>query len=185
VVVFGAGPVGLAAAIAAKYFKAEKVIVVDLSEKRLEVARQLGLITFKADSGDLKEFLMGQHGIVTNDPLLGEQPGTDLFIEATGAGQVFQRICETARKGARIVVVGVHFAPVELNMINLLMKELVITAATQYPVEFPLVIEMLLSGEVDVSPLISHRFPLSHFDEAFAQARRQDEAMKVLVDCQS
>jgi 2-desacetyl-2-hydroxyethyl bacteriochlorophyllide A dehydrogenase len=185
VVVFGAGPVGLAAAIAAKYFKAKNVIVVDRSEKRLEIARQLGLTTFKADSGDLKEFLMAQHGVVTNDPLLGEQPATDVFIEATGAGPVFQQICATARKGARIVVVGVHFAPVELNMINLLMKELVITAATQYPVEFPHVIEMLLSGEVDVRPLISHRFPLSQFDEAFAQAQRQDEAMKVLVDCQS
>lgn len=185
VVVFGAGPVGLAAAIAARYFKAEKVIVVDLSEKRLEIARQLGLTTFKADSGDVREFLLEQHGIVTNDPLLGEQPGTDVFVEATGAGPVFQQICATARKGARITVVGVHFAPVELNMINLLMKELTITAATQYPVEFPMVIEMLLSGEVDVRPLISHRFPLSRFDEAFAQAKRQDEAMKVLVDCQA
>jgi 2-desacetyl-2-hydroxyethyl bacteriochlorophyllide A dehydrogenase len=185
VVVFGAGPVGLAAAIAAKYFKAENVIVADLSEKRLEVARQLGLTTFKADSGNLKDFLMDQHGVVTNDPRLGEQPGTDVFIEVTGAGPVFQQICETARKGARIVVVGVHFAPVELNMINLLMRELVITAAMEYPVEFPYVIEMLLSGEVDVRPLISHRFPLSRFDEAFAQARRQNEAVKVLVDCQS
>jgi len=185
VVVFGAGPVGLAAAIAANYFKAEKVIVVDRSDKRLEVARQLGLTTFKADGASLREFLMGQHGIVTNDPRLGEQPATDVFIEATGVGPVFQQICDTARKGARIVVVGVHFAPVELNMINLLMKELVITAATEYPIEFPCVIEMLLSGEVDVRPLISHRFPLSRFDEALAQARRQNEAVKVLVDCQS
>lgn len=185
VVVFGAGPVGLAAAIAARYFKAEKVIVVDLSEKRLEIAQQLGLITFKADSGDLKTFLMEQHGIITNDPLLGEQPATDLFVEATGSGPVFQQICETAGKGARITVVGAHFAPVELNMINLLMKELVITAAIQYPIEFPQVIEMLQSGEVDVRPLISHHFPLSRFDEAFALAQRPDQAMKVMLDCQS
>ena len=51
VVVFGAGPVGLAAAIAAELLRAEKVIVVDLSEKRLAVAREMGLTTFKADSG--------------------------------------------------------------------------------------------------------------------------------------
>lgn len=185
VVVFGAGPVGLAAAIAASYFQAEKVIVVDLSEKRLAVAREMGLTTFKADSGDLTAFLMEQHGNVTNDPALGEQPGTDVFIEATGVGPVFQQICKIARKGARIVVVGVNFTPVELDMINLLMKELVITAAIEYPIEFPAVIEMLLSGTIDVRPLISHRFPLSRFDEAFAQARRQGEAVKVLVDCQA
>lgn len=81
-------------------------------------------------------------------------------------------------------MVGVHFAPVELNMINLLVKELVITAAIQYPVEFPAVMDMLASGAVDVRPLISHHFPLSRFDEAFVQARRQGEALKVLVDCQ-
>lgn len=185
VVVFGAGPVGLAAAIAADYFGAEKVIVVDLSEKRLEVARELGLITFKADEGNLKTFLREQHGTVINDPLLGKQAGSDVFIEATGVGAVFKQICETARKGARIVVVGVHFAPVELNMINLLMKELLITGATEYPVEFPAVIEMLTAGKVNVRPLISHHFPLSRFGEAFAQAQRQHEALKVLVDCQA
>ena len=185
VTVFGAGPVGLAAAIAARYFGASSVVVVDLSERRLAVAKELGLVPFKADSGDIKAFLMAEHGTVTNDPLLGEQPGTDVFVEATGVGAVFQRICSVARKAARIVVVGVHFTPVELDMINFLMKELALTAATEYPIEFPAVIEMLSSGKVDVRPLVSHTFPLSSFDEAFAQALRQNEAVKVLVDCQT
>ena len=159
-------------------------MVADLSKKRLEVASELGFISFKADEGDLKSFLQEQHGTVTNDPLLGEQPGTDVFIEATGVGPVFQNITRTCRKGGRIVVVGVHFAAVELDMINLLMRELQITAATQYPVEFPMVIEMLQSGKADVRPLITHNFPLSDFEQAFAQAQKQDEAIKVLVSCQ-
>jgi 2-desacetyl-2-hydroxyethyl bacteriochlorophyllide A dehydrogenase len=185
VAVFGAGPVGLAAAIAAEYLGAEKVVVVDLSDKRLSIAREMGFKTFKADAGVLGEFLAEQHGMVTNDPLLGPQPGTDVYIEATGVGPVFQQITGTARKGARITVVAVHFAPVELDMINLLMKELVITAAIRYPSEFPDVIEMLQSGRVDVSPMITHRFPLSRFDEAFGLAQRPDQALKVLVDCQA
>ena len=185
VVVFGAGPVGLAAAVAAKYFGAEKVIVVDLSESRLAVAEKLGMITFKPDTGKLKHFLREQHGIVTNDARLGKQPGTDVFIEATGVGSAFQEICGIARKGARIVVVALHFAPAQLDMISLLMKELQITGAIEYPVEFPAVIEMLSSGKVDVRPMISHSFPLSRFNEAFAQAQKQNEALKVLVDCQS
>ncbi len=185
VVVFGAGPVGLAAAVAAKYFGAEKVIVVDLSESRLAVAEKLGMITFKPDTGKLKHFLREQHGIVTNDHRLGKQPGTDVFIEATGVGSVFQDICGVARKGSRIVVVALHFAPTQLDMISLLMKELQITGAIEYPVEFPAVIEMLSSGKVDVRPMISHSFPLSRFNEAFAQAQKQNEALKVLVDCQS
>ena len=184
VVVFGAGPVGLAAAIAARYRGAEQVAVIDLSAARLAVAESLGLNTFQADSGELADYLRALHGTVRNNPMLGEQPGTDVFIEATGSGAVFQQICETARKGARITVVGVHFAAVELNMINFLMRELVITAAYEYPEEFPQVMEMLRSGTVDVRPLISHHFPLSQFDEALAQAQRQNEAVKVIVDCQ-
>lgn len=184
VVVFGAGPVGLAAAVGARYQGANDVIVVDLSEPRLAVARQLGLGTFRADAGELKDFLIERHGGAMPDTAPGTFPATDVFIEATGVGAVFQQACDLARKGARIVVVGVHFAPVELNMINLLVKELVITAAIQYPVEFPAVMDMLASGAVDVRPLISHHFPLSRFDDAFAQAKRQGEALKVLVDCQ-
>jgi 2-desacetyl-2-hydroxyethyl bacteriochlorophyllide A dehydrogenase len=185
VVIFGAGPVGLAAGVAAKYFGAESVVIADLSERRLAVARELGLQTFSAGSESLTAFLRRTHGTVTNDPLLGEQPATDVFIEATGVGAVFTELCESARKGARIVVVGVHFQPVELNMINLLMKELVITAATQYPVEFPDVLDMLQSGAVDVRPMISHHFPLSQFVSAFSQAQKPGEAVKVMVDCQA
>lgn len=185
VVILGAGAVGLAAAVSAKYFGAQKVTVVDMSQKRLSIAEELGMSVFKADSGDLKSFLLEHHGSVTNNPMLGEQPATDVFIEATGVGSVFQQICETARKGARVVVVAVHFAPVELNMINLLMRELVITASYEYPVEFPDVLDMLVSGKVNVRPMITHHFPLSEFDDAFSQAQRQDEALKVLVNCQA
>ncbi len=187
VVVFGAGPVGLAAAIGARHLGAETVCVVDRSDRRLAVARELGLEAVGAEDDPvaLSRQFKALHGTVTNDPRLGEQPATDVYIEATGAGPVFRQICTTARKGARIVVVGVHFAPVELDMLNLLMRELQITAAMEYPVEFPQVIDMLSSGEVDVSPLVSHHFPLSQFDEAFAQAQRQDETVKVLVDCQA
>ncbi|GAB3288259.1 zinc-dependent alcohol dehydrogenase [Parahaliea aestuarii] len=187
VVVMGAGPVGLAAAIGARHLGAASVCVVDRSEHRLGVARQLGLNSLAADGNPaaLAEGLKALHGTVQNDPRLGEQPATDVYIEATGAGPVFQQICATARKGGRIVVVGVHFAPVELDMVNLLMRELQITAAMEYPVEFPQVIDMLCNGSVDVRPLVSHHFPLSDFDTAFAQAQRPDEAVKVLVDCQA
>ena len=86
---------------------------------------------------------------------------------------------------ARIVVVGVHKAPVELDLVNLLIRELHISGSMAYPTEFPQVIAMLTSGQVDPSPLISHRFPLSEFPTALATAQDRGQAIKVLVDCQS
>lgn len=185
VVVFGAGPVGLATALAARYLGAREVVVSDLSDKRLTVAAELGLTPFRADGGDIEVFLKEQHGVVELDPLLGEQSDTDVYIEATGVGPVFEQILGLARKQARVVLIGVHFTPVELNMINLLLRELSIIASQAYTNDiFSRVIQMLESGSVDPRPMITHHFPLSEFDTAFQQASNSEEAIKVMVDCQ-
>lgn len=184
VVIMGAGPVGLASAIAARHLGAADVQLVDLSARRLQVAARLGFATIEAAGEDLGERLQNVHGIVTNDPMLGDQPGTDVFIEATGAGPVLQQLTRVARKGARIVVVGVHFAPVTFDMTNFLMRELRLTASMAYPNEFPEVMDMLANNAVDTSALVSHRFGLSEFEQAFATAQQPGEAVKVIIDCQ-
>ncbi len=185
VLVFGAGPVGVAAGIAALYKGAKDVVLTDLSEKRLELAAHMGMSTFLAGSGELRDFLKAQHGVDESDPRLGPLPATDVIIEATGAGPVFQQALDIARKGARISVVGVHFAPVEMNMINLLMKELQIVGSMAYVDEFEAVLEMLSSGSVDVTPMIAHQFPLSRFADGFAVAQDQQQSLKVMIDCQA
>lgn len=182
-VIMGAGPIGLGAGIVAKYYGVKDIVIVDLTEKRLAVAAELGLTPFKADEGDLAEFLIGHHG-ANEDMGMGVQPDTDVYLEATGAGPVFQQIVELGKRHSRAVVVGVHINPTEINMIKLLMSEMNITAAMSYPTEIPDVIDMLSSGKVDASPLITHQFSLSEFESAFAQAQKQNEAIKVLVNCQ-
>ena len=184
VAIFGAGPIGLCAAVVAKYYGARDIVVVDLSEKRLAVAEQLGMIPCKADEVELASFLKKVHGKVKH-LLLGKQVATDVFIEATGSGPVFQQIIELGKHASRAVVIGVHFQPVELNLLKVLTTEMRITAAYAYPTEFPEVVNMLDSGDVDVSPLISHRYPLSQVTEAFEVAQDANSAVKVMVDCQA
>ncbi len=74
--------------------------------------------------------------------------------------------------------------PVQLDLVNALIRELEIIASIAYPVEFPQVIEMLESGKVDVNALISHRFSLSDFQQALSTAQKANQAIKVLVNCQ-
>ena len=181
--IFGAGPIGLGAALVARYRGLQDIVVVDLSDYRLGVARELGMATCNAGDEDVAAFLKERHGSVHNK-LLGEQAATDVFVEATGAGPVFQQLVELGKQDARIVVLGVHFAPVELNLLRVLMTELRITASQAYPTEFPDVVDMLSSGGVDATPLITHRFPLAEFSQALATAQQQDQAIKVIVDCQ-
>ncbi|MCB1678606.1 MAG: zinc-binding dehydrogenase [Halioglobus sp.] len=112
-------------------------------------------------------------------------PASDLYFEATGVAAVFSRALDLAKTGARVVVVGVHRAPVELDLVNVLIRELSIIGSMAYPREFPQVITMLESGAVDATALVSHRFGLSQFAQGLAAARDAGRAIKVLVDCQS
>ena len=154
-----------------------------MSDYRLAAAERIGAIPFKADSANLAAFLMGQHG---KTELLGMPvPATDIYIEATGAQSVFEQVVNTAKTGARVVVLGLHKQPVQLDLANVLLRELNITGSMAYPDEFPEVIGMLASGKVDIDPVITHRFPLTQFSDALTQARNTSESIKVMIDCQA
>ena len=181
-VVFGAGPIGLCTALCLGYLGLEQIVVVDTSEFRLAAAKRIGAIPFKAGSGSLANFLTEQHGAAV---LMGKPvPATDLFFEATGVKPVFEEIVNTAKTAARVVILGLHKQPVELDLANLLLRELSINGSMAYPSEFPQVMAMLQSGQVDTSALVTHQFPLSEFDQALHQARNVNAAIKVMIDCQ-
>lgn len=182
VVVMGAGPIGLCAVVCLQYLGVDNIVVADLSDYRLAAARQLGATTFKADGADFAAFLQAQHGVA--DVMGMDVPATAVYIEATGAGPVFDQVVNTARTGARVVVLGLHKQAVQLDLANVLLRELNIVGSMAYPEEFPQVIAMLASGEADVESLISHRFPLSDFKSALAQARDANATLKVMVECQ-
>ncbi|MEP4146560.1 MAG: zinc-binding dehydrogenase [Halioglobus sp.] len=181
-VVFGAGPIGLCVVLCLNYLGLKEVVVVDQSKHRLAAAESMGAIPFQAGGRDLGSFLIEQHG---QSELMGMPvPCTDIYIEATGAKPVFEQIVSTAKTGARVVVLGLHKQPVQLDLANVLLRELNIVGSMAYPDEFPEVIAMLASSDTDLKPIISHRYPLSRFGEAINQAKNPDEAIKVLIDCQ-
>ena len=178
--VFGAGPIGLCTVIVLRYFGVENIVVADQSPHRLDIARQLGASsTCNVKQQNLNELLRQEQG----EELHYGMPvaGTDVYIEATGVGAVLEQAITLARPGARIVVVGVHKAPIQLNPLDLLIKELHLVGSMAYPDEFPAVIDMLTSGTVDVSALISHQFELKDFLQALAVARDPQRAAKVMI----
>ncbi len=180
VLVLGAGPIGLCAVVVLQYFGIDNIVVADQSPSRLQLAQQLGAKTIcNVLEQDLAEVLKQAHGEaeVMGMPL----PATDVYIEATGVGAVLEQAIELSCGGASVVILGVHKAPIQLDPLVLLIKELHLTGSLAYPTEFPAVIEMLISGKVDVTPLISHRFALEDFMEALDIARDPQRAAKVMV----
>ncbi len=180
--IFGAGPIGLGAIPALKARGAADIVAVDLSRARLGLARQLGAdAALHPEEGSVWEELRSRHGEV--DVFGFPSAATDLFIDASGSGALLQEMIANAGPGARLVVAGLHKAPVPVDFAVVLMKELSICGSMAYPDdEFSEVISMLEEGKTDVTPLISECFPLAEFSQAFSAARNPEHGAKIMVE---
>jgi threonine dehydrogenase-like Zn-dependent dehydrogenase len=116
VAVFGAGPIGLAAIAALRDRGVEDVVAVDLSPRRLELARALGARAgVDASQQDPWARLRELHG---ERPLMGaSMAATDAYVEASGAGGVIRGVLQHARAEARLVVVALHDREVPVHFL--------------------------------------------------------------------
>jgi threonine dehydrogenase-like Zn-dependent dehydrogenase len=179
VVVVGAGPIGLAAIASLRDRGVEDVVALDLSPRRRELARALGAReALDAGRPDAWEALYALHGSRSHYGL--RAAGSDVFIEASGAAPVIPAILEHAGRGARISVVAIHHQPRPVSFLNVLVKELTIVGAIEYPPDFGEMLRLL--ERRDLSAMITHRFPLARFPDALAAARDQRTAGKVLIE---
>jgi threonine dehydrogenase-like Zn-dependent dehydrogenase len=180
VAIFGAGPIGLMALATLRWRGFDDVAIVDLSKRRLEIARELGAtLTLNAGDGDVFGPLRELHGKAL---WLGVVPttGTDVYIEASGAPTVLSQIIPQAKEGARISLVALHRQPEPVDLLSVMAKELTLTGSMAYPDDYAEMVRML--SEVDLSPALTHRFPLSEFAAALDTARDPEVAGKVLIE---
>ena len=180
VAIFGAGPIGLMALAVLRWRGFDDVVVVDLSARRLAIARELGAaLALDAGKGDIWGPLRELHGV---EKWLGVVPtsGTHAYIEASGAPTVMGDLIREAREGARIAVVALHRKLQPIDFMPVMSKQLGILGSMGYPDDYTEMVRML--GEVDLSPAITHRFPLARFEEALDTARDASAAGKVIIE---
>lgn len=179
ITIFGAGPIGLMALATLRHRGIDDVAVVDLSEKRLEVARAIGAsATVNPASEDVWERLTELHG--TGTWLGMPMPGSDAYIEASGAASVLTDIIARAKENARVSIVALHREPIPTSFLMVMSKQLTLAGSICYPDDYTEMIEML--HQVDLTPIITHRFPLERFEEAFAVADDASAGAKVLIE---
>ncbi len=182
VVIFGAGPIGLGIIVCMRYRGVRNIVAVDYSRKRLAIAAELGAdAVLDLTDGEPWDDIRAAHG---QELALGFIPvvGSDVFIDASGAATVVRGVVDNAKFGARLVVVGVHKTETSLHFLQVMMKELTIRGSMAYPNEFQSVIDMLSSGDVDPSPIVTHRFDYDDFEAALETAKQSDKAGKVMVN---
>lgn len=165
VVVFGAGPIGLGAAIGYKSAGAGSVVVVDLLPARLDKALAVGAdAVINSAEEDVRERLEALHGPGA-DGIGAPRVGTDVYLDAAGAPEVIDTVLASAKRGATLGVVAVHKQPVPLDLTRALAAELNLVMAMGYPTEIFEVTGDIIARPDEYATIISHRFS---FDDALA-----------------
>ncbi len=176
-VVFGAGLVGLGAVAGCRLQGAERVVAVDLSEERLELARGQGAT----------ELLLGGPETVQQILDLTGGFGADYTFEATGLVTVMRQAVESARMGWGLATVcGVAGKGETLDVVpRYLITGRRIAGSSFGGVkgrdQVPQLVDRWLGGEIDVEPLISHRLSLAEVNRGFELMEAQDGIRSVIM----
>jgi threonine dehydrogenase-like Zn-dependent dehydrogenase len=178
VAVFGCGPIGLAAIATLVDRGHERVVAIDLSSTRRDLALGLGAqAALDPTTTDVWEELGRLHG--TKPFMFGPTPATSAFIEASGSASVITEVLDRGAAGSRLSVVALHYDPIPTNYLMMLMKQLTIRGSMEYPPRFADAVDLL--ARRDLSALITHRFRLDQFGDAIALLGGSKECGKVLV----
>lgn len=180
-IVFGAGIIGMSAAIMLKWFGCDKVMIVDISEYRLKNAHKYGLITCNPEKEDLKAKAIEEFG--SQQTFTGEACGADLYVDALGIPIAIENFTTLACREATLGVVGVHHKPVSIDLLPLCYGNWHITGGGTTPIEVCAIdiFKMMKSGECDISLLVSHRYKIDDITDAFIKANDPKKAQKVSI----
>jgi alcohol dehydrogenase len=173
VVVVGAGPIGLAAIITARLFSPAHIVAVDKAESRLQAAKALGAdVTLTPERVALGTIRALTGGL-----------GADVVMEAVGTPETFELCTTLVRPGGTVANIGVHGKPATLHLEDLWIRNLTITTGLVDTCTTPRLLKMLAAGQIDVSALVTHRFPLEEIEQAYDVFARpaQTGALKVLL----
>jgi S-(hydroxymethyl)glutathione dehydrogenase / alcohol dehydrogenase len=176
-VVFGAGMVGLGAVAGARLQGAERIICVDLSEQRLQLARGQGATDTWIGGPDTVQRVLDETGGF----------GADYTFEATGLVAVMRQAVESARMGWGLcTVAGVAGKGETLDVVpRLLITGRRICGSSFGGVkgrdQVPELVQLYLDGKLNVDPFISHRIELDQINHGFELMERQDGIRSVIT----
>lgn len=172
--IVGGGPIGLAALLTAQFYSPAEIIVVDVDDHRLELAKTFGATWVVNNSdGNAVEKVMA----------LTNHRGVDVAIEAIGQPATFD-ICQSiVTAGGHIANIGVHGKPVVLNMDKLWSHNITLTTRLVDTVTTQMLLKTVVAGRLHPEQLITHHFPLRQIMQAydtFGDAQGK-QALKVIL----
>lgn len=173
VLVTGAGPIGIMAAAVARHAGARTVVLTDVNDYRLELAKTLADVrTVNVAKEDLKDVMKE----------LGIQVGFDVALEMSGAPSAFRQCVDTLIAGGGIAMLGIPSQPIETDWGQIILKAINIKGVYGREM-FDTWRKMLglLKAGVNLQPLITHRLPYTEYVDGF-EAMRLGRSGKVILN---
>lgn len=179
-VVFGAGTIGIAAAIALKEFGCRQVLVCDHSRLRLEKAHGLGFAVCNSAVDRVETAAAAIFGSAHG--LTGPAPDVDIYLDAAGAPGLLDLFQEMGKIESRMVVVAVQAGkrPVDVLHMTYAQKEL-IGSGGYFPEDVRDVLNIMSSGRYSISSIITHEFPHQELRQALETASDPEKALNVII----
>ncbi|KKZ62377.1 alcohol dehydrogenase [[Emmonsia] crescens] len=176
VAVIGAGAVGMSVMMTSMLYSPSLLVMVDLDESRLAMAKRLGAHQ-TVNSRNAKE-------AVENLMKMTDGQGFDAVIEAVGIPNTFHMCQEVVAPGGVIANVGVHGTKVELHLDKLWDRNICITTRLVDAVTTPMLLKLFQAGRLDTSKLATHRFSFNECEKAYKVfgAAAEHNALKVLLN---
>ncbi|MFG2006206.1 zinc-dependent alcohol dehydrogenase family protein [Spirillospora sp. NPDC048911] len=174
VAVVGAGPIGLAAIMAARLYSPSQIIAIDLADSRLEAAKQFGA-SVTVNNGR-------QDPLAVVRELTGGL-GADTSIEAVGVPDTFELAVALARPGGRIANIGVHGRPATLHLEEQWIRDITIVTGLVDTFSTPTLLRLLAGHQIEAGRFVTHHFNFDEFPKAydvFASAA-DTGALKVVI----
>ena len=173
VLVTGAGPIGILAAAIAKFSGARHVVITDLNEYRLELARQFGVMAVNTKETDLKEVMAD----------LGIHEGFDVGMEMSGNPIALRQLIESMYNGGRIALLGLpNKNAVELPLNTIIWNGLIlkgIYGREMYETWYKM--QAMVEAGFPLEKIITHRFPVQDYKQGF-EAMCSGHSGKVILD---
>jgi (R,R)-butanediol dehydrogenase / meso-butanediol dehydrogenase / diacetyl reductase len=173
VAIFGCGPIGLFAIVAAKAAGAKEIYAFDLSDERLEKAQQVGAThVLNTRNEDAVAYLKNRH-----------PEGVDASFEVAGVKPTFDSAISVTKPKGNVVVIAIHARNFEFNPVQLMLSGVKLSSSLGYEHEtFKKSLDILMNKEIDVSPIMTKKIELNNIvEEGFHSLSSDLSQAKILV----
>lgn len=173
VLITGAGPIGCMAAAIARHVGARNVVVTDINEYRLDLARQMGAT---------RTVNVAQEDLWAAAQELGMTEGFDVGLEMSGSGPAFAQMVKVMNNGGKISLLGIPSGDVKIDWNDVIFKMLTIKGIYGREMfETWYKMAALIQSGLDLTPVITHRFGIDDYQKGF-DAMLSGQSGKVVLD---